>query len=60
MREELACEVSIGRLLWVIDNFFRYRAVDYHELGLYFVITCQRAARRRPAGRGLRQSWTGR
>jgi 8-oxo-dGTP pyrophosphatase MutT (NUDIX family) len=39
MREELGCEVRIGRLLWVIDNFFRHRRVDHHELGLYFAIT---------------------
>lgn len=39
MREELGCEVTIGPLLWVIDNFFRHRSVDHHELGLYFVIT---------------------
>jgi 8-oxo-dGTP pyrophosphatase MutT (NUDIX family) len=48
MREELGSEAGVGRLLWVIDNFFRYRGVDYHELGLYFVITlpegCSQAA----------------
>jgi hypothetical protein len=36
MREELGCEVRIGRLLWVIDW---HRGYDYHELGLYFAIT---------------------
>ncbi len=48
MREELGCEVRIGRLLWVIDNLFWHRGHDYHELGLYFAITlpdgCQQAS----------------
>src|ERR1700730_9019285 len=39
MSEELGCEAGVGRLLWVIDNFFRHRGVDHHELGLYFAIT---------------------
>lgn len=38
MREELGCEVTAGRLLWVIDNHFTHKGVVNHELGLYFAI----------------------
>jgi 8-oxo-dGTP pyrophosphatase MutT (NUDIX family) len=38
MREELACDVKVGRLLWVIENFFTHRDVDTHEIGMYFAI----------------------
>lgn len=36
MREELSVEVTVGRLLWVIENFFLYNGIRHHELGLYF------------------------
>ena len=45
MREELGAEVGVGRLLWVVENFFRHTPLDeppdsparmgHHELGLY-------------------------
>lgn len=38
MLEELGCEVRVGRLLWVLDNLFTHRGVNYHELGLIFEI----------------------
>ena len=38
MQEELGCEVTAGRLLWVIDNHFTHKGIVYHELGLYFAI----------------------
>jgi ADP-ribose pyrophosphatase YjhB (NUDIX family) len=38
MHEELGCEVRVGRLLWIIDNLFRHKGVDFHELGLFFEI----------------------
>ncbi len=39
MREELGIAVQVGRLLWVAENFFRYQGIQYHELGLYFLMT---------------------
>jgi ADP-ribose pyrophosphatase YjhB (NUDIX family) len=36
MREEIATEVTVGRLLFVVENFFTYRDIRYHEIGLYF------------------------
>jgi ADP-ribose pyrophosphatase YjhB (NUDIX family) len=39
MREELADEVEVERLLWVVENFFHDQKQDkqFHELGLYFL-----------------------
>jgi ADP-ribose pyrophosphatase YjhB (NUDIX family) len=39
IREDLAEEVDIDRLLWVVENFFRDQKQEqqYHELGLYFL-----------------------
>ncbi len=36
MREELDAEVTVGRLIWVVENFFEYDAQAYHELAFYF------------------------
>ncbi|HSN78099.1 MAG TPA: NUDIX hydrolase [Anaerolineae bacterium] len=38
MCEELGIEVAVVRLLWLVENFFRYRGLDHHELGLYFLM----------------------
>jgi len=38
MREELEVEIEIVRLLWVVENFFRYDQKNYHELSLYFLM----------------------
>lgn len=45
MREETGAEVRVGRLLWVVENFFRFapldgpptvsERIDHHELGIY-------------------------
>jgi ADP-ribose pyrophosphatase YjhB (NUDIX family) len=37
MREELGEEVRLDRLLWVVDNFFRYGQADWHEIGFYWL-----------------------
>jgi ADP-ribose pyrophosphatase YjhB (NUDIX family) len=36
--EELDAPVDVGRLLWVVENFFDYSEARHHELGLYFRI----------------------
>jgi ADP-ribose pyrophosphatase YjhB (NUDIX family) len=36
--EELGVEPRVGRLLWVVENFFRLSGRNFHELGLYFAI----------------------
>jgi 8-oxo-dGTP pyrophosphatase MutT (NUDIX family) len=38
LREELAEPVTCGELVWVVENFFRYRGVSQHEVGLYFSV----------------------
>jgi len=38
MREELGLESRVGRLLWVIENFFHFGGEKHHELGLYFLM----------------------
>jgi 8-oxo-dGTP pyrophosphatase MutT (NUDIX family) len=32
MSEEMALEVEVGRLVFVVENFFAYRSRDYHQL----------------------------
>ncbi len=36
MIEELGVEVGVGRMLWSVENFFRYQERDYHEIGFYY------------------------
>jgi ADP-ribose pyrophosphatase YjhB (NUDIX family) len=40
MREELRVSVTVGRLLWVVENFFRWEDGRHaHELGLYYLFS---------------------
>ena len=39
MQEELLVDVTVGRLLWVVENFFEHGSKMFHELGLYFLMT---------------------
>lgn len=38
--EELGAEVNaqVGRLLWVVENFFEYEGQRFHELGMYYEV----------------------
>ncbi len=38
MREEIQHDVEVGRLLWVVENFFRYEGQEFHELGFYYAM----------------------
>ena len=38
MFEELATSIEVVRLLWLVENFFDYEGLNYHELALYFLI----------------------
>jgi 8-oxo-dGTP pyrophosphatase MutT (NUDIX family) len=38
MTEELNIEIEVGRLLWVIENFFDHGSAQHHEIGLYFLM----------------------
>ena len=36
--EELGIEAEIGRMLWIIENFFEFDGKSFHEVGLYFAV----------------------
>ncbi len=39
MQEELQVDVTVGRLLWSLENFFRFEKKNWHELGYYYAMT---------------------
>jgi 8-oxo-dGTP pyrophosphatase MutT (NUDIX family) len=39
MREEMHTDITVERLLWVVENFFEYAGMAFHELGLYFLMS---------------------
>lgn len=39
MVEELGVDVEVGRLLWVVENFFHFEKRRWHELGFYYLMT---------------------
>jgi 8-oxo-dGTP pyrophosphatase MutT (NUDIX family) len=36
LQEELAEPVTCAELVWLVENFFTYRGVSHHEVGMYF------------------------
>ena len=36
MQEELKQTVTVGRLLWVVENFFTYNRRRHHEIGFFY------------------------
>ncbi|MBE9460503.1 NUDIX hydrolase [Dyadobacter subterraneus] len=36
MLEEIGKTVSVGNLLWVVENFFEYNNIKHHEIGFYY------------------------
>jgi len=36
--EEISVVIRIKRLLWVMENFFEYNGINYHEIAFYFLI----------------------
>lgn len=36
MLEEIGKTVSVGNLLWVVENFFEYNDIKHHEIGFYY------------------------
>lgn len=43
LREELGVHVDIGRLVWVLENFFEFDGTAFHEIGLYFEVSLPEA-----------------
>lgn len=36
MLEEIGKTISVGNLLWVVENFFEYNNIKHHEIGFYY------------------------
>ena len=41
MNEETGMSVSVGKLLWVVENFFEYDGIHHHEIGFYYEMEIQ-------------------
>jgi 8-oxo-dGTP pyrophosphatase MutT (NUDIX family) len=39
LEEELGVTAEVGRLLWVVENFFTFRGVEFHEISFYFHVS---------------------
>ncbi|HYP39710.1 MAG TPA: NUDIX hydrolase [Chloroflexia bacterium] len=39
MMEEIGVEVTVERLLWVVENFFEYQSMSCHEVAFYFLVS---------------------
>jgi ADP-ribose pyrophosphatase YjhB (NUDIX family) len=39
MREETGLEVTVGNLLWVMENFYEYEGKAFHEIAFYYQMT---------------------
>jgi ADP-ribose pyrophosphatase YjhB (NUDIX family) len=38
MREEIATDVTVRRLVWIVENFFKPQDTSYHEIGMYYLM----------------------
>jgi len=36
--EELGGNIEVNRLLWIVENFFKYKEKDYHEILTIYLI----------------------
>jgi ADP-ribose pyrophosphatase YjhB (NUDIX family) len=45
MREELGEDVRVERLLWFVENFFHHEGMDWHEIGLYFLVALNESSK---------------
>jgi len=51
MREEIGSDVRVGRLLWIVENFFEFRKRRCHELDFYFEMALPEASSVAPQDR---------
>lgn len=56
MREEIDMQVAVGRLLWVVENFFGYAGQSHHELGFYYEMVLPPGTERLDTSREFRGS----
>lgn len=47
MKEEIDCTVSVERLLWIVENFFKHEGKPFHEIAFYHLVTLQDPASER-------------
>ena len=40
-KEELDLSIEIGRLVWIVENFFEYREKKVHEIGIYYLVSTE-------------------
>jgi ADP-ribose pyrophosphatase YjhB (NUDIX family) len=45
MEEEMGLHVEVGRLLWVVENFFVHEGRQFHELAFYYLMNLPRPCR---------------
>ena len=38
MQEEIGVEVEVGRLLWLVENFFEFAGKRWHEIAFYYEV----------------------
>ena len=38
VQEELNTTAKVGRLVWVVENFFKENERSYHEIGMYYLM----------------------
>lgn len=41
-QEELAIDVNVERLLWIVENFFDHDHTRYHELSFYYLVNIEK------------------
>jgi 8-oxo-dGTP pyrophosphatase MutT (NUDIX family) len=39
LHEELSVVSECGPLLWLVENFFSYAGKQFHEIGMYFIVS---------------------
>ncbi|MBU3090875.1 NUDIX hydrolase [Clostridium sp. CF011] len=40
--EELGEDIEINRLLWTVENFFKFREKDYYEITMIYLVSLQK------------------
>lgn len=38
IQEEINTNVNVGRLVWIVENFFEENKRSYHEVGMYYLM----------------------
>ncbi len=45
MKEELGEDVTVNRLLFVVENFYEYKSKKYHKIGFYYLVNLPQNSR---------------